>query len=565
MGAADIAMLTHLQIRNFALVDRLDLEIGSGFTVLTGETGAGKSILIEALGLALGDRADSTVIREGEERAEVSANFELATDGITRAWLAEHDLDDDGQCLLRRTLSREGRSKAFINGRPVPLQLLRDIGEQLVDIHGQHEHQSLLKRDCQLQLLDEFGGHGDLLAAVAQAYRHWQKICAELDAVRAQLPGTDGEIDLLHDQIRELEDVNPRADDLVALEDEHRRLSHFDELFTTCQHAVASLYDDEASLYGNMASIGRDLRDQLATDRGLTPAVELLDGAVIQLQEAIDELRTYLDRLHVDPERLSQIETRLTALHDLARKHRVRSADLPAVLERLHARLNTITGAGERVTRLQSKIAKATATYHRKATALTQARRQVAEDLSTAVTAGMQELGMRGGRLSVRIDRQAEGHLSPYGAERVEFMVSTNPGQNEKPLARIVSGGELSRVSLAIQVHAAGRHAIPTLIFDEVDSGVGGRVAEIVGQLLKKLGQTCQVLCVTHLPQVAALAHQHLQVAKSTSTQGTITRIGALSDKQRGEEIARMLGGIEISKQTRAHAKEMLQRSQECT
>ncbi|QKT02599.1 DNA repair protein RecN [Ectothiorhodospiraceae bacterium 2226] len=557
-------MLTHIHIRNIAIVDALELEFHPGMTVLTGETGAGKSILLDALGLALGDRADAGLVRHGAERAEVSVGFRVDALTAVQNWLAEHELDADAECLLRRTVSRDGRSRGYINGQPVTVQLLREVGEMLVDLHGQHEHQSLLRAEVQRELLDDYAEHGGLVAAVAQAAEAVRAADSALQEARAARASRDDRLDLLRFQVAELEALQMEASELDSLEEEHARLAHANRLLEAAEGALARLEDsEEASAAALLGQARRALEGVLEFDARLRPCLELLDGALIQAQEAAAELRHYATGVEFDPARLAQVEQRLGAIHDLARKHRAEPAALPALLVSLRTGLDAIENAEAHEEVLAQRLGEAQTHYREAAKRLSASRARAAKRMGAAVSEHMQGLGMAGGVFAVRLDAREDGDYAPHGAERVVFDVSANAGQPPRPLAKVASGGELSRISLAIQVVAAHSARIPTLVFDEVDVGIGGGVAEIVGRQLRGLGSGRQVLCVTHLPQVAALAHHHLQVRKQTAEGLTLTAIEALDEDARVEEIARMLGGVAITAQTRAHAREMIERAGE--
>ncbi len=556
-------MLTHIQIRNFAIVDALTLELQAGLTVLTGETGAGKSILLDALGLALGDRADSGVVRQGCERAEITVSFDIAALPEAAAWLAQRELDADGECIIRRTVSGGGGSRAYINGQPSPVQSLRELGEMLVDLHGQHEHQSLLRRDVQRQLLDDFAGHGDLAAQVARAHHRWRELREELERLRTAGAEREARLELLRFQVGELEKAAPEAGEWAALEQEHGRLANGARLLQTGERALGLLYEsDEAAVAALLSRVGADLEDLTELDASLNGVVEMLASATIQVKEAAGDLRHYLDGLELDPERLALVEERISTLHELARKHHIAPDSLAALLPELSTELEALESADSRSGRLQDDIEAAAAAYQKLAKKLGSGRRKAAAALSKAVTERMQELGMAGGRFEVALHALDEDSYSLTGLERPEFTVTANAGQPLRPLAKVASGGELSRISLAIQVVGAQNTRIPSLVFDEVDVGIGGAVAEIVGRLLRELGERRQVLCVTHLPQVAALGHHHLQVSKRSEAANTLTRIQRLTAEERTDEIARMLGGLKITDQTLSHAREMIERAQ---
>ncbi len=552
-------MLIHIAIRDFALIERLELDFGSGLTVLTGETGAGKSILIDALNLALGDRADSTVVRSGSERAEIRAVFDIAAQPAVKHWLAEHDMEATDECLLRRAITQEGRSRGYINDHPVTLQSLQELGEMLVDIHGQHEHQSLLRTEMPRQMLDDYAGHAALLNDVAARHQHWRaalKELAELERSSAQ-DRTRGE--LLRHQVQELSALQLGASEWTDLNEELDRLAHAGRLLDTGQNALERLYEaDEGALYSSVTGIQKELGALQQLDHRLDLITPLLEGAAIQIREAAVALRHYIDKLDLDPQRLQAVEQRLGSIHDVARKHQVAPATLPDLLARLTQELAALQSSDQRQSELKDLITAQRSAYLEQAEALSLSRGKAARRLSEQVSAAMQQLNMAGGCFEVKLEPLSEEQYSATGKERVEFLVSANPGQPLKPLNKVASGGELSRISLAIQVITARNGRIPTLIFDEVDVGIGGAVAEIVGQQLHALSQARQVLCVTHLPQVAAQGQHHLQVNKQTGKGVTQISLRELSSAERADEIARMLGGIKITEQTRSHAQEML-------
>ena len=562
-------MLAHLSVRDFAIVDRLELELRAGMTVLTGETGAGKSILIDALGLTLGERASTKVVRSGAPQAEVVAVFELAPGSEAACHLESHDLASrDDECILRRTVSADGRSRAYINGRPMPLQMLRELGDLLVDIHGQHEHQSLLKAAAQRRILDEYADHGDALGRLAALVDRWQETHAAIDALTGGPDAREQRLDYLRYQVAELDALDVREEELGTLDEEHRRLSHASELLAICARSLDGIESDEdglgdknLSLSSRLASIMGDLDEMIAIDQGVEDIRALLDGAGIQLREAAAELRHYRDRIDVDPQRLQTLEQRVTAIHDAARKHRVETRELPALHAALRSEIEEIEGAGARLTELRDTLDEVQKAYLDAASDLHQSRVSAAETLSEIVTDNIQALGMPKGHFEIVIESDPDAPPSRSGFDSVAFEVAINPGQPLMPLAKVASGGELSRISLAIQVIATRMSGVPTLIFDEVDAGVGGRVAEIVGRELRRLADKRQVLCVTHLPQVASLAQQHVQVQKSSKRRETHTDLRSLSGEGRVEEIARMLGGVTITDQALAHAREMLEQA----
>lgn len=553
-------MLTQLAIRDFAIIEQLEISLHGGFTVVTGETGAGKSIMVDALDLVLGARADSGMVRQGSERAEINAAFDVTALPLAQCWLKEQELDSD-DCLLRRTVTGDGRSKAYINGTPVTLQLLQTLGEMLVDIHGQHEHQSLLKRDMQRELLDGYAGHRALLDQVAAQHGRWRSSQREFDSLQHTLAEREARLDLLTHQTHELEVLQLGADELATLDEEHARLANAGRLLETSHAVLHALYESETgSSLSQLTHSAQQLRELSAFEARMSAITELLDSACIQVREAASELRHILDSLDLDPARLEAVEQRLRSVHDLARKHRVQPNELPALLTRLAEERDTLLHADTRLEQLRADAAAAENAYRAQAQKLSASRTQAAVQLASKVSDSMQQLGMPGGRFDIAFETLESAAAA--GLERVEFLVSANPGQALKPLNKVASGGELSRISLAIQVIAAQSGRIPTLIFDEVDVGVGGGVAEIVGQQLRALGQSRQVLCVTHLPQVAAQGQQHLQVSKQNGKGTPQISVSELGAEQRREEIARMLGGITITGQTRVHAEEMLEHAQ---
>ena len=552
-------MLTHIHIWNFAIVEALDIELEPGLSVLTGETGAGKSILLDALGLALGDRADSTVIRHGESRAEISVTFDTSNAINAEAWLKEHELDSEHECIIRRTVSEKGPSKAFINGRSATVQQLRELAEMLVDLHGQHEHQSLMKADVQQQLLDDYANHSDLVNKVADSFKGWNKLNTEFKRLSSAKNEQDHRLDLLKYQVNELETLNLQVGESEKLDVEYKRLSNASLLIQTTEQTLHALDNSEkTSVSQQLSHFTSELQQLGKTDSKLNDIASLLDSASIQINEATSELHQYIDNLELDPQRLNYLDERIGTIHNLARKHNVNPDELPELFERLQKELDSIENADGHLEKLQQEIEKTAKTYETASKKLSISRLKAAEVLSTKVTDNMQELGMEGGAFVVALNTYETQSFHVNGNEQIEFLVSANPGSPAKPLTKVASGGEISRISLAIQVIAAESTRIPTLIFDEVDVGIGGRVAEIVGLKLKELAEHRQVICVTHLAQVAALGEHHLQVSKQSDSATTISQINYLDKPLRVKELARMMGGIEITKQTLSHAEEML-------
>ncbi|KAB2900339.1 MAG: DNA repair protein RecN [Dokdonella sp.] len=552
-------MLKSLYVKDFAIVGEAEVTFGPGLTVVTGETGAGKSLLVDALLLLAGARGEALLVRQGCERAELSAEFDLADRADLRQWLVAEELDEQGACQLRRVIRSEGSSRAWINGRPVTLGQLKQLAAGLIEIHGQHEHQALLERSQQLALLDDFGGHAPMLAEVADLARQWHALGARM-AELSQGADATARVEWLTHQVEELERHALAAAPLAELEAEHRRLANAGELLRGCAQLGERLDgEDELALLHLVARAHAEATHLATLDARLAPLAELLDSAQIQLGEAGDTLARYQSALELDPERLADAEARLGKLHELARKHRVRMDELPVLGERLRTELEELRGASTRIADLAAQREVLAASHAQAAQRLTQARTATATRLGTAVSALMAELGMAGGRFEVALEPTCASEPDPQGSERVEFLVSANPGQSPRPLRKVASGGELARISLAIEVAALGSDAIATMVFDEVDSGIGGAVAEIVGHKLRALGARRQVLCVTHLAQVAAQGHAHLRVAKASDGEATHIRIDTLDAAAREEEIARMLGGIQITRETRAHARQMLQ------
>ncbi|THF62521.1 DNA repair protein RecN [Pseudothauera rhizosphaerae] len=549
-------MLRRLTIRDFVIVDRLELDFGAGFGALTGETGAGKSILLDALGLALGDRADATAVRNGRERAEVSAEFDLPVDAGLAAWLAEQALEiEDDVLILRRVVEAGGRSRAWLNGTPVTLAQLREAGEWLCDIHGQHAHHALLRADAQRGLLDTQAGAGALAAEVAVHHRAWRQAAEQRQRAEADTAASARERELLAWQVRELEELAFDPAQWAELNQEHSRLAHAAGLMAGADEVLAALGDSDLAAAPLLARLGSRVGEMAGIDPGLDEVRGLLADAAIQADEALHALRRYRDRLDLDPERLAEVEARIGAVTDLARKHRATPEELPGLLDDWRARLEALTASADPA-RLAERETAARKAYEVAAARLSAARRPAAEALSAEVTEAMQTLAMAGGRFEVALVPVAGG--SVHGDEEVEFLVAANPSQPVRSLAKVASGGELSRIGLAIQVMASRASATPTLIFDEVDVGIGGGVAEIVGKLLHRLGRERQVLCVTHLPQVAACADWQWNIAKAERDGEVLSRVSVLDGEGRVEEIARMLGGVNITDTTRRHAAEML-------
>lgn len=556
-------MLVHLSVHNYAIVEHLDLELDAGMSVISGETGAGKSIMLDALGLTLGDRADSGVVRPGADKADILASFDLHDIPEARAWLAERDLDNDGPCILRRVITAEGRSRGYINGSPCPQGDLKALGELLIDIHSQHEHQSLLKPDTHRRLLDEYAGSQELARQVQLAAQRWKQTRNELERIANIGDEQRARHQLLSYQLEELDNLALGEDELEQLEQEHKNLTNAESLLSACRLVIEQCSENDA---GNVLSALTSSLNRLSAFQGqpgaLSEATNLLASAQIQVEEAVGELNRFLDHFDADPERLQQMEERLDAIYTLARKHRIQPTELGAMQQQLFEELESLNADDQAAERLSDELAAFERHYQEKAAELSTLRNSAADQLARAVEQEMQNLGMPGGRFNIKLSANSSSEPHPNGLEQLEFLVSANPGQQLKALAKVASGGELSRISLAIQVITAQTSRVPTLVFDEVDVGIGGPTAEVVGQLLRRLGERGQVLTVTHLPQVAAQGHQHLFVHKVRDSDATRTAVSKLDSAQRVEEIARMLGGVDLTEESLAHARKMVSSAQ---
>lgn len=555
-------MLTSLYVRHFAVVEAAEIAFGPGLTVVSGETGAGKSLLVDALMLLAGARADSGMVRAGSDRAELAAEFDLAELPEARDWLQREELDEDGACQLRRVLRAEGSSKAWINGRPANARQLGELAALLVEIHGQHEHQALLSRPHQMTLLDAYAGHDELVAQVRDDAVQWRELGAR---VRKLSGGEDRDqrIELLRHELGELEKWALPPAELGELEASHKRLANAGRLAEGSAGVVELLDgDSEFALRRALGRAHAELGKLAAIDDKLLPLLELLDNASIQLGEAADGLGRYAQDVDLDPERYSEVDNHLARLHELSRRHRLPVSELHDKLAALQAELSELEGAGDALEQLATQRQQLQHHYVQVAAELSQSRAAAAARLGEEVSSLMTELGMAGGLLRIELETGTGEEPDPQGQERCELLVSANPGQPPRPLRKVASGGELARISLAIEVATLGKDTVGSMIFDEVDTGIGGAVAEVVGQKLRALGTQRQVLCVTHLPQVAAQGHAHLRVSKHSDDDSTRTQIEKLDAAGRRDELARMLGGVEITRETRAHAKQMLERAQ---
>ncbi|MEE4634276.1 DNA repair protein RecN [Pseudomonas alliivorans] len=552
-------MLVHLSVHNYAIVEHLDLELDRGMSVITGETGAGKSIMLDALGLTLGDRADSGVVRPGADKADILATFDLEDIPEAQVWLKERDLDNDGPCILRRVITAEGRSRSYINGSPCPQGDLKALGELLIDIHSQHEHQSLLKTDTHRRLLDEYAGATDLARQVQLAAQRWRQTRQELERLSNSGDEQRARHQLLSYQLEELESLSLGENELEQLEQEHKNLTNAESLLSICRQVVEQCSESDSGnvLNALTASLHR-LGSVSNSPNALSEATDLLSSAQIQVEEAVGELNRFLDHFDADPARLQQLEERLDAIYTLARKHRIQPNEVATMQQKLLDEIETLNANDESIERLEHEVQAFARHYQEKARELSDLRHTSSTRLASAVEQEIHRLGMPGGRFQIELKAIPGSEPHPHGLEHVELLVSANPGQPLKALAKVASGGELSRISLAIQVITAQTSRVPTLVFDEVDVGIGGPTAEIVGQLLRRLGERGQVMTVTHLPQVAAQGHQHLFVHKVRDNDATRTAVSKLTKAERIEEVARMLGGIDLTKESLAHAKKMV-------
>lgn len=552
-------MLTHIHIKNFTIIEQLELELKPGMTVLTGETGAGKSIIIDAIEIALGRRATSELIRHGCDRADICITFNTQNIAAAKAWLMERELDEQEECIIRRVIYQDGRSKSFINDRPITLSLLREIGELLINIHGQHEHQLLLKHDEQRHLLDAFAGHHELVKNVQQLYKNWKDTKVSYETLQQTHANSEARVEYLQYQLKELNELSLVSGELEKLNQEHKQLTHADSLIQTCQTALATLSEQDYSIQELLIQVVNQLEKVQDYNPQLQSINKLLNEATIQLNESSIELQHFLEKIEPDPERLKWIEERLSLIFQLARKHHVNGEELIALQEKMAEEIFELAHAEEELNELQEKINCLTADYSTAAKKLSESRHKSAKQLSELVTVNIKQLGMPNGKFAIDFENYKENSFTAHGMENIEFKVTTNPGQPLQALNKVASGGELSRISLAIQVITTQHQQTPTLIFDEIDVGIGGATADIVGSMLRQLAKQAQTLCITHLAQVAAKGHQHLQVNKIADQRSTHTQIIELSDEQRIQEIARMVGGVKITAQTLAHAQEMLE------
>ncbi len=550
-------MLNQLTIRDFAIVEHLELELSQGMTAVSGETGAGKSIMLDALGLTLGDRAESGAVRHGAVKADISANFTLESIPEAANWLTENDLDNDGECILRRVITQEGRSRCYINGRPSPAAMVKELGQHLIAIHGQHEHQRLLKKEYHRTLLDEFAGQKKLAEHVKQQFNHWHRLDTELQRLSEQSTEQTARVQLLSYQIEELDQLALEANELKQLEEEQKTLANADSILSTGQQLINLASDSDENTCSQQLNHCISLLTEIESDSpSIRQAKEMFNTALIQVEEASNEIRHYLERVEVNPERQQEVEERLSSIFDIARKHRITPDKIPEFHQSLSNELSGLNRSDEEQEQLAADAEAAKQKYLEQANKLSAKRSNAAGKISKLVDQQLHSLGMPSAELSVALTTLDKPNAN--GLEDIEFLIITNKGQPAKPLAKIASGGELSRISLAIQVITAQTSTTPSMIFDEVDVGIGGAIAEVVGKLLRQLGETAQVLCVTHQPQVASQGHQHLFVSKRSDQTQTHTQITELDSDNRIQEVARMLGGIDITERSMEHAKEML-------
>ena len=552
-------MLLSINISNYTLVESLEIEFAQGTTAITGETGAGKSLVLDALGMALGDRADTDTIRHGKERAEITATFDINTIEAAKTWLDANDFNSDENCILRRIYTREGRSRGYINGQPSTMSQLQELGDMLTDIHSQHEHQSLLRKETHRRLLDEYANAEDLATKVASDYSAWHKVHIDLTNLLQRSDELDDRKDLLNFQVNELQQIDLTAKHLEQLELEQKTLANAEQIVQDSHNLLAICGQAE----------GFNLRDSLNKALSILANIEykpealkiteeLLQGGLIQIEEAINEISHHIDRFEADPQRLQIVEEQLSAIFQLSRKHRVNPDQLETTLQTLEAELKNLIGGSENINALVEKLADLASSYEKSAKQLSSKRKAASKAMSKDINRQLQKLSMEGAELLVQLSPVNNCEYRSRGLEEIEFLLATNPGQPHKMLAKIASGGELSRVSLAIQVVAASHSTMPTLVFDEVDVGIGGSTADIVGQLMKQLGERGQVISVTHQPQVAAHAHHHYRASKVIEDNSAESLMAPLNQQQRVEELARMLGGAKVTKQTLSHASELL-------
>ncbi len=555
-------MLTQLTVSNYAIAERVELQFSKGMTALTGETGAGKSIVLDALGLAMGGRADAGAVRHGAKRADITATFDVSNIPEASDWLSRHELDDSDDCILRRVISKDGRSRAYINGQPCPLNHLKELGGVLMDIHSQHQHQSLLRKDTHRKLIDEFAGVEALATDTREAWKAWSQTRQRLIERQQNADEAEAKLQLLRYQVEELDRLALEEGEQTLLEQEQAQLSQADAVLHNSHQAALLCTEGETSAADLVRQALQQLEQLPVGVSALADTIEMLNEAQIQISEAGDNLRHFVEDYEADPARLAEVEERLSAIYQMARKHRIVPEELPELHQRLSAELAELDAGEGSLEQLEAELENQRKHFDELAGQLSDARAKAAAELDLRVAAELAQLSMPNMQFITHLNRNNDGEPTPQGLEEVEFLVSANPGQPARPLAKVASGGELSRISLAIQVVVAQTSTTPTLVFDEVDVGIGGGTAEVVGRLLRTLGDNGQVLCVTHLPQVAAQCHQHLFVSKFTEQDATFSKIETLDDQGRISEVARMLGGVDMTDHTIAHAREMFSKGQ---
>lgn len=551
-------MLTDIYLKNFTIVKQLHLTLNHGLSVLSGETGAGKSIVIDAVNLCLGARADYQLIRHGEKQCEISLSFDLQHIPSAQQWLETHDFSDENECVIARTLQSEGRSRSSINGKPCSSNQVRELATHLIVIHGQHQSQSLLQRDAQQRYVDSYGKHENLLTTIQQLYQQWRERENQLQTLRQLADERESQLDFLRHQLNELDALNLQKNEWESLHEEHQRLHNSEQLISSLTQALEwTIENDTTSASSQIQKAIKTLEKINLKEKAITTALELLNTSTIHLQEAVDELNDYYQSLDTRPERLAMVEQRLMQLNDMARKHRVEPCELIKITQELQTKIQQLENSDDLIEELTQKQQALLNEYSRLAAQLTKLRKAAAKKIDEKITAYMQQLGMEGGEFQIEWEQQTQT-ISPTGNEKLQFYVKTNPGQALQPLTKVVSGGELSRISLALQTIIAQKDNIPTFIFDEIDVGIGGKTAEMVGKLLRELGKITQVYCITHLPQVAAQGNYHYRVSKSSTAQETCTAIHLLTQEERVHELARMISGSKITEQTLAHAESLL-------
>ena len=554
-------MLSHLSINNYATVESLEIEFQPGMSVITGETGAGKSIILGALGFTLGDRADKTIVRPGANRADIVAEFSINDIESAQSWLAENDLileSDPHQCMLRRVVSQDGRSRGYINGSPVTLANLKHLGDMLMDIHSQHEHHSLLQRATHQRLLDDFGVDQKLRNNLLSTWKQWRTNHHKLSTLKDQTSEFSAQAQLLSYQLSEMEELNVKDDEVEQLDIEFKALSHAEDTLSIVRAALEQCCGEEQSLASEISQIAQRLSGLTSNAQALGPAISLMEAAEIQLSEAVNELRSFGEGFQADPVRLDTVNRRLGALHDLARKHKVPVNELGRLMQDLRAQLSRFESSDTELEQLQAKDVLLREQYGKLATEMSKYRQQAAKKLDEAVNTELKHLGMPHAELSVALTETVGDAPSQQGLESVEFLVSTNPRQPAHSLMKVASGGELSRISLAIQVITAQTSETPSLVFDEIDVGIGAGIAKVVGEMLRQLGETTQIICVTHQAQVAGQGHHHFCVSKTTQSDTTVTSVMALEGGHKVKEIARMLAGKDLSDESLAHAHQLV-------